>query len=75
MDRGQAGQPQAPGAAPVLNVEGLRKVYSGRPVVESVSLTVSPGEVVGLLGPNGAGKTTTLPPSVDDLRYAQQRVI
>ncbi len=44
---------------PVLQAEGLRKVYSGRPVVESVSLTVSPGEVVGLLGPNGAGKTTT----------------
>ncbi len=46
-------------APPVLDVEGLRKVYSGRPVVESVSLTVSPREVVGLLGPNGAGKTTT----------------
>jgi len=52
----------APGpgdASPVLQVDGLRKVYSGRPVVESVSLTVGPGEIVGLLGPNGAGKTTT----------------
>ena len=52
-------QPTPGATSPVLQVEGLRKVYSGRPVVESVSLTVGPGEIIGLLGPNGAGKSTT----------------
>tara|TARA_B100001093_G_scaffold193413_1_gene186004 strand:- start:4123 stop:4905 length:783 start_codon:yes stop_codon:yes gene_type:complete len=65
----------------VLQAEGLRKVYSGRPVVESVSLTVLPGEVVGLLGPNGAGKTTTfymiaglVPPDSGQVRMGDRNV-
>ena len=43
----------------VLRTEDLVKVYSGRRVVDHVSIDVKPGEIVGLLGPNGAGKTTT----------------
>jgi lipopolysaccharide export system ATP-binding protein len=42
-----------------LSTSGLMKIYGGRRVVNSISLEINPGEVVGLLGPNGAGKTTT----------------
>jgi len=43
----------------ILSLKNLLKIYSGRKVVDSVSLDVSSKSVFGLLGPNGAGKTTT----------------
>ena len=42
----------------LLEVEGLRKIYSRREVVKGIDYTVGAGEIVGLLGQNGAGKTT-----------------
>ena len=42
-----------------LKGENLVKKYGNREVVQSVTIEVNQGEIVGLLGPNGAGKTTT----------------
>ena len=42
-----------------LEAKNLAKSYKARKVVESVSLKVDQGSIVGLLGPNGAGKTTS----------------
>jgi lipopolysaccharide export system ATP-binding protein len=42
-----------------LQASHVQKTYSGRRVVDDVSVSVCEGEIVGLLGANGAGKTTT----------------
>lgn len=47
-------------SAPVIDVEGLSKVFSGKTVVNKLSLQVERGEIFGFLGPNGSGKTTFL---------------
>jgi ABC-2 type transport system ATP-binding protein len=43
-----------------IAARGLVKRYGEIVAVDSVDLTVEPGDVFGYLGPNGAGKTTSL---------------
>lgn len=43
-----------------IEVRGLCKRRGERWVVDEVSFTVAPGEIVALVGGNGAGKSTTL---------------
>jgi branched-chain amino acid transport system ATP-binding protein len=48
------------GTTPLVLVEDVHTYYGKSHILHGVSLTVSPGEVVGLLGRNGVGKSTTL---------------
>ncbi len=43
----------------LLETRALVKRYSGRTVVDEISISVEQQSIVGLLGRNGAGKTTT----------------
>jgi ABC-2 type transport system ATP-binding protein len=45
---------------PAVQIAGLSHRFGDHLAVDTLDLTVSPGECFGLLGPNGAGKTTTL---------------
>jgi ABC-type branched-subunit amino acid transport system ATPase component len=42
----------------VLELNGVSKRFGGLQALSEISLSVSPGEVLGLIGPNGAGKST-----------------
>jgi sodium transport system ATP-binding protein len=44
----------------LVNASNLVKRFGNFTAVDSISLRVQAGEVVGVLGPNGAGKTTAL---------------
>ena len=43
-----------------LHCENIVKTYSGKDVLDKVTLDIQPGKIYGLIGRNGAGKTTLL---------------
>jgi ABC-2 type transport system ATP-binding protein len=55
----------------MIEAAGLAKRFDTFLAVESISLSVQPGQVLALLGPNGAGKTTTVRMLTSLLRPSQ----
>ena len=61
--------------AAALAVEDLVAGYRGAPVLDGVSIRVSPGTITAVLGANGAGKTTLLRTITGLVRPRQGRVL
>ena len=67
---------------PALEMRDVAKAFTGRPVLNGLSLAVADGEYVTVLGPSGSGKSTILravagfePPDAGDIRISGASVL
>jgi branched-chain amino acid transport system ATP-binding protein len=65
----------------ILELKKVRKFFGGVKAVESFSLDVGEGEIVGLIGPNGAGKSTlfncvagVFPPTTGEILFQGAKI-
>ena len=58
-----------------IRTESLTTYFGPVVAIESLDLTVAPGEIYGFLGPNGAGKTTTIRILLDLVRATSGRAL
>lgn len=62
-------------AAKRIAFENVSVAYGGLTVLDSLNLTVSPGEIVALIGPSGSGKTTALRAVAGFVRPSNGRIM
>src|ERR1700761_7524581 len=73
--KGAAANAAAPhGDGSRIGFENVSVAYSGLTVLDSLTLTVNPGEIVALIGPSGSGKTTALRAVAGFVRPSQGRI-
>ncbi|MCY3914936.1 MAG: ATP-binding cassette domain-containing protein [Chloroflexi bacterium] len=60
---------------PVVETKGLSRYFKGVVALNEVSVSISPGEVVGLVGDNGAGKSTLVKILSGDLEPSAGQVL
>ncbi|MEV6953983.1 ABC transporter ATP-binding protein [Streptomyces sp. NPDC051183] len=58
-----------------IRFDSVSVAYGGNTVLDSLDLTVEPGEVMALLGPSGSGKTTALRAVAGFVRPVRGRVL
>lgn len=49
-----------PGAAPILSLKSVRKMFGPHAAVDTIDLDIAEGEFFTIVGPSGSGKTTML---------------
>jgi len=62
-------------AAKRIAFENVSVAYGGLTVLDSLNLSVSPGEIVALIGPSGSGKTTALRAVAGFVRPSRGRIL
>jgi branched-chain amino acid transport system ATP-binding protein len=56
--KNQSMDPKTSSNHPLLELQGVTKVFGGLTAVDNVSFSINRGQILGLIGPNGAGKST-----------------
>ena len=65
----------------ILEIKNLIKDFGGLRAVDTLSLSIKEGEILGLIGPNGAGKSTAFnciagvyPPTKGEIYFAGEKI-